>query len=132
MDLVDRKRVIQRKHNFGTILESLISPTILKLEQMLWIHLAFFFENLHLLLKVYAYISHNIPESQNEIHNICRESNSERNKNPLFLLQNHRAYSDSIRKKEVFSRANYQRKYKKACVSLCKCRASLTDFYVSV
>ena len=92
-----------------TIFESIISPTILKLEQCFFsycvqnlllykcygIHLAIlglFFFLLSFVLKSHIYfqksthISHKIPESQNAIHNICKVGNSERNKtNPIVL-----------------------------------------------
>ena len=102
--LVDRKQVIQRKRNFWTTFESLISPTNLQLRYfflfcsefltlwMLWssfCDLGLFFSSIFFLIHIFyqksTHISHNILESQNAIHNICRVRYSKRNgKPPLF------------------------------------------------
>ena len=46
----------------------------------------FLFKKIHIYLEKSAHISHNIPESQDTIHNIRRVKDSERNKtNPIVL-----------------------------------------------
>ena len=101
--LVHRKRVIQRKRNFRTIFESIISyitynkgAFLLLSEsltlQILWnticdFGLVYFFAKKFLKIHIYfqksTHIFHNVSESQNATNNICRVRDSERNNKDL-------------------------------------------------
>ena len=121
--LEHRKRVIRRKCNFWTNFESIISPTILKLEQgffftsvqNLAILCLFFFVlnffNVYIYFQKFPYISQNIPELKNAIHNICRVRDSERNKENLIVIASV-GLPGPFGKKKFSVEANYQRKYK--------------------
>ena len=80
-----------------------------------------------------THISHNIPESQNLFHNICRVRYSVLNKTNHIVLASKLwdLYTIPFGKKKFSVEANYQRKYKQTPLSLYVCRASLSDFYAS-
>ena len=106
--LVHRKLVFQGKRKFRTIFDSIISPTLLKLEKwrfllcseslalhILWytscilglFFLCNFFLKIHIYFQKSMHIFHNIPESQNAFHYICRVKDSERNKKHCSSIQ---------------------------------------------
>ena len=78
-----------------------------------------YFFLIHIYFQKPTDISHNIPESQNSIHNICRVRNFKRNKKKKncssFKIVG--IISNFIRKKKLSVEAYYQRKYKQHPVS---------------
>ena len=95
-----------------------------------WVGLLFVFF-IHIYYEKSTHIFHNISKSQNAVHNICRVRDFERNKTHCSSFNIVGLISDFIRKKTFSVETNYQMKYKHTYVSLCVCRASLSDFYVS-
>ena len=65
------------------------------------------FSTIYIYFQKSTYVSRNIPESQNAIHNICRVRDFERNKNHPFVLSSKLWDSEAISfaKKGSFSRS---------------------------